>query len=344
MSDPGTWITWLLIGALKLQGPTLAEPEMIAITGRDPSWEIYEDYRYAYENYGYLFLTEEEGMEILEDTGMSAADQAAEGVIPAGEPGAGVQYGLEQLDDYDMVMKQFYSVHSSAAAGPDLINARAFAEKNMQIEKDPNVPQILIYHTHSQEAYADYGPGNTQATVVEAGNYLTELLEAKGWNVIHDTSAYDIQGGELDRNRAYTYALQGISGILEQNPSIQVVLDVHRDGVAEGLRLVSEVNGKTTARIMFFQGTSRTPDGPIEYLPNPYFADNMAFSFQMQLMAARDYPGLTRKIYLKGLRYNLHVRPRASLIELGAQTNTWQEARNAVEPLAELLDRVLQGN
>jgi len=318
---------------------------MIAITGRDPSWEIYEDYRYAYENYGYLFLTEEEALAALEDTGMSAADQAAEAVISAKEPGEdAVQYGLEQLADYDMVMKQFYIVHSSAAAGPDLVNARAFAEKNMQIEKDSSVPQILIYHTHSQETYADYGPGNSQATVVGVGNYLTELLEAKGWNVIHDTSTYDIQGGELDRNRAYTYALQGISEILAQNPSIQVVLDVHRDGVAEGRHLVAEVNGKSTAKIMFFQGTSRTPDGPIEYLPNPYLEDNMAFAFQMQLLAANDYPGLTRKIYLKGLRYNLHVRPRASLIEVGAQTNTGQEAWNAMEPLAELLDRVLQGN
>ena len=53
---------------------------------------------------------------------------------------------------------------------------------------------------------------------------------------------------------------------------------------------------------------------------------------------------MTRKIYLKGLRYNLHLRPRSSLIEVGAQTNTYEEARNAMEPLAELLDMVLQGN
>lgn len=342
MSDPGTWITWLLIGVLKLQNPTLAEPEMIVITSRDPSWEIYEDYRYAYENYGYLFLTEEEA---LENTGLSVADHAAEGSIPAAEPGvSAVQYEWEQLADYDMIMKQFYNVHSSAAAGPDMINAQTFVEKNLQIEKDSTLPQILIYHTHSQEEYSDYGPGNTQATVVGVGNYLTELLAAKGWNVIHDTSTYDIQGGELDRNRAYTYALNGISEILAQNPSIQVVLDLHRDGVQEGMHLVAPVNGKSTAKIMFFQGTSRTPDGPIEYLPNPHLTDNMAFSFQMQLMAANDYPGLTRKIYLKGLRYNLHVRPRAALIEVGAQTNTGQEALNAMEPLAELLDRVLQGN
>ena len=57
--------------------------------------------------------------------------------------------------------------------------------------------------------------------------------------------------GKLDRNRAYTYALEGITKILEENPSIQVVIDLHRDGVKEGTRLVTEVNGKPTARIMF---------------------------------------------------------------------------------------------
>lgn len=342
MSDPGAWITWLLIGALKLQNPALTEPEMVVITNKDPSWEIYEEYRYAYENYGYLFLTEEEA---LEDKGMSAEDYAAESALSSGGPGENAgRCGPEQLADYDLVMKQFYSVHSSTAVGPDLINARAFAEKNLNIEKDSGLPQILIYHTHSQEAYADYGPGNPLATVVGVGNYLTELLEAKGWNVIHDSSTYDIQGGELDRNRAYTYALEGISEILEQNPSIQVVLDLHRDGVDQRVHLISQVNGKPTAKLMFVQGTSRTPDGPIEYLPNPYLEDNMAFAFQIQLLAAGDYPGLIRKIYLKGLRYNLHVRPRASLVEVGAQTNTWQEARNAMEPFADLLDRVLQGD
>ena len=95
---------------------------------------------------------------------------------------------------------------------------------------------------------------------------------------------------------------------------------------------------------MFFNGMSQTPEGPIEYLQNPYREQNLAFSFQMQLDAQAYYPGFTRKIYLKGLRYNLHLRPRSALIEVGAQTNTYEEARNAMEPLSELLDMVLQSS
>jgi stage II sporulation protein P len=108
--------------------------------------------------------------------------------------------------------------------------------------------------------------------------------------------------------------------------------------------MVNDVNGKPTAPIMFFNGISQTPEGPIEYLSNPYKEKNLAFSFQLQLDADAYFPNLTRKIYLKGLRYNLHLRPRSALVEVGAQTNTYQEALNAMEPLAEVLDMVLQGN
>ena len=221
------------------------------------------------------------------------------------------------------------------------MNAARLLGEDLSIEKDPENPQILIYHTHSQETFADYGPDNPQATVVGIGNYLTELLEAKGYNVIHDTRTFDIMDGELNRSKAYNYALDGITAVLQENPSIQVVLDVHRDGVREDLHMVSEVNGKSMAPIMFFNGMSQTPEGAIEYLPNPYKEQNLAFSLQMQLDAAAYYPGLTRKIYLKAFRYNLHLRPRSALIEVGAQTNTYEEARNAMEPLSRLLDMVL---
>ena len=256
-------------------------------------------------------------------------------------PVTGNTYVMEQLADYDFLMKHFYSVHTSTTAGRDLMDAKTLLGRDMSMKGDNSKPQILIYHTHSQEAFADSGPGQT---VVGVGDYLTKLLEDKGYNVYHDKSVYDLKNGQLDRSKAYNYALDGITNILQQNPSIEVVLDLHRDGVAEGTRLVTEINGKPTAKIMFFNGTSQTPDGLIEYLPNPNREANLAFSFQMQLKAAGMYPGFTRKIYLKGLRYNQHVRARSALIEVGAQTNTYEEARNAMEPLAHILDQVLRGS
>jgi stage II sporulation protein P len=263
----------------------------------------------------------------------------------------GQTYQLAQLEDYDFLMSHFYNVHTSTTADRQLMDAKKLLSRNFQLfpksqenqggEEEENKPQILIYHTHSQETFADSGPGQG---IVEVGAYLAELLEEKGFSVYHDRSVYDVRDGKLDRNKAYTYALEGIRKILEENPSIQVVIDLHRDGVKEGTRLVTDVNGKPTAQIMFFNGLSQTPEGPVPYLDNPNREDNLAFSLQLQLKAAAYYPGFTRKIYLKGLRYNQHLRPCSCLVEAGAQTNTYEEVRNAMEPLAEVFTMVLRGN
>lgn len=350
----------LFLALIQLRFPT-AEPAVAMPwqSGKDPAYAVYQRYRYAYDTYGYLFLSSDLSTDLSspdlspdpeeESGGTENADEMEpDQKEDKTENGAEkkeqrFQEAREVFADYETMMKNFYIVHSSTTAGPDLMNVNAFLDTDLTLEQDASVPQILIYHTHSQETYRDFGPGNPSARVTAIGEVLAGLLRERGWNVIHDTTPYDMKGGSLDRSRAYTYALGGITRILEENPTIQVVLDVHRDGVAEHVRLVTEIDGKPTANIMFFQGMSRTSDGPIDYLPNPYLKENLAFSFQLQLAAAQSAPGFVRKIYLKSLRYNLHVRPRAALIEVGAQTNTGEEAVNAMGVLAEVLDMVLQG-
>lgn len=131
---------------------------------------------------------------------------------------------------------------------------------------------------------------------------------------------------------------------MEENPSIEVVIDLHRDGVGNDTHLVTEANGKQAAKIMFFNGLSRTKaNGDIAYLPNPYIQDNLSFSLQMQLASESMYPGFARKIYLKGYRYSLHMMPKSLLIEAGAQTNTVEEMRNAMELLSDVLAKVIVG-
>ena len=147
-----------------------------------------------------------------------------------------------------------------------------------------------------------------------------------------------------DRNQAYGKALPVLEQILKENPSIQVMIDLHRDEMPEGTRLVTEIDGQPTAKFMFFNGLSRTKKtGDIAYLKNENISGNLAFSFQMQLKCEEYYPGLTRKIYLKGYRYNMHLLERSLLVELGAQNNTVEEAMNACGPLAHVLDMVLSG-
>ena len=232
----------------------------------------------------------------------------------------------------------------AACAIAKAINAEKLAGQDLRIKKDASVPQILIYHTHSQEAFADSEEGNISDTIVGMGNYLTELLENKyGYNVIHNTSVFDMIDGVLDRNTAYNLAETEISSILAANPTVEVVIDLHRDGL-DGEKLVTQIDGKQVAKIMFFNGLSRTArNGNVDYLPNPYIEENLAFSFQLQIKAQEYYPGFTRHIYLQSLRYNLHLKPRALLIEAGSQLNTVEEEKNAMEPLADILDRVLAG-
>ena len=248
------------------------------------------------------------------------------------------------LADYETTedfIKAFYTVDSVTEAVPELFETEVLAGMDMTMKQSNDKPQILIYHTHSQEAFSDSASGNRDTTIVGAGDLLTTILtEEYGYNVIHHTGEYDVPS----RDYAYSKSLPALEKILEENPSIEVVIDLHRDGVAETTHLVTDINGQSTAKIMFFNGLSRTKkNGEISYLQNDNLQENLAFSFQMQMAANEYYPGLTRKNYLNGYRYNMHLRGKSLLIELGAQTNTVEEIKNAIEPLAHILDIVLSG-
>ena len=252
---------------------------------------------------------------------------------------------MEQLQDFDFVLSNFYTVDSTTSITSDQLNAPELIQMDLRMKTGNDQPQILIYHTHSQEEFIDSVPGDASTTIVGVGDYLTKILkENYGYNVLHVTDTFDIVDGKLDRNQAYNYAQERISQVLEENPSIEVIIDLHRDGVADNQRLVTEVNGKQTAKVMFFNGLSRTKqNGEISYLPNPYIQDNLAFSLQMILACEKYYPDFARTIYLRGYRYNLHLRPKTLLVECGAQTNTVEEEMNAMEPLADVLNKVLTG-
>ena len=266
---------------------------------------------------------------------------ASDMVLPHPE----IDLSAEKLADFDYLLNHFYIVDEGTATNADQLDAGRFLSTDLTMKQDASLPQILIYHSHSQETFSDSREGEQADTVVGVGDYLTSLLtETYGYNVIHVTEAFDVINGEEDRNRAYDYAREYLEQVLEENPSVEVVIDLHRDGVSEEHRLVTDINGKPTAQIMFYNGLSYTVNhGPVEYLPNPYIEENLAFSFQLEYEAAQYYPDFYRGIYLAGLRYNLHLRPKALLLEAGAQTNTVQEVKNAMEPFADILNRVLKG-
>ena len=252
----------------------------------------------------------------------------------------------EQMQDFASLKSNLYVVDSRTAFLPTDIDVNHALERDFSIDTHTKGPQVLIFHTHSCEEYADSHMSNgIQEGIWGVGERLKELLEKKGIQVLHDTGRYDLVEGKRRVLGSYERMEAPIQRILQENPSIQVCIDMHRDGVAEGTKLVTEVNGKPCAQIMFFNGLCRlNKDGaiePTEGLSNPYVKDNLEFSLQMQAVSRAMFGNFNRKIYLNAYRFSLHFMPRSTLIEVGAQTNTKEEALNAMEPLSEILAEVL---
>ena len=220
------------------------------------------------------------------------------------------------------------------------MNLQELKGYDLTVSKTDAAPQILIYHTHSKETFADSVQGDPEQSIVGVGSFLTKLLEEEyGYSVLHHTAEYDTV-----RDEAYAKSLPAIEKLLQENPSIQVVIDLHRDSGNPAREMTVDIDGRKTARFMFFNGISRSRrTGDIAYLAYPNLKENLAFSFQMQAAAGEYYPGLTRKIYIKQYRYNMHLRGKTLLIELGDENNTLEEAKNACYPIAHLLDLVLSG-
>lgn len=258
---------------------------------------------------------------------------------------------LYRLRDFEYLRTQFFVSDRNTRLLPQDIDIDTAIRADLTIDTSPTPgPRVLIFHTHSTEMFADSDPANPFDGVLGIGAYLAQVLQRDhGIQTIHDTTRYDIVDGRSQIMGSYERMEPYIRQILQDNPTIEVVIDLHRDGVPETMPpLVTYIDGKRVARIMFVNGLSRryNSDGvlePVEWLPNPYLRENLAFSFQLQMSANRLFPGFTRRVYLKAFRYSLHLMPRTMLLEVGAQTNTIEEARNAVPFIAEVIADVVLG-
>jgi stage II sporulation protein P len=223
--------------------------------------------------------------------------------------------------------KRVYEVDDSAYVFESDFPIEDFLKADFTIDNDGG-PKILIFHTHGKEKFIG-------GTIIEAGTLLGEIISSDyGINVVHDFGIYN----------NYENMEPAVLNILEKFPSIEIAIDLHRDSVG-GKRLATTIEGRPTARLMFFNGITRlnengSPRQLVE-LKNPYLKENLAFSLQMFLTANEKYPTLCRKNYIKGYRYSLHMLPKSLLVEVGSDANTIEEAYNAMYPLAEILADVV---
>lgn len=284
-------------------------------------------------------LTDSREQQELEQAVLAENTAATGAFVPMQTPVA--KYTEQQLNDPAFIKTTFYAEDPTTQIRTDQLQYNTLMGFDAALKQDSSNVQILVYHTHSQEAYIDSIPGDTSTSIVGVGEHLCDILRTQyGFNVLHHTGEYDVES----RDNAYSNAMVGLDKVLAENPTIEVMIDLHRDQTNPDTKLVTTIQDRPTARFMFFNGLCYTRAlGALNNLPNPYVQDNLSFAFQMQLAAEEYYPGLTRRIYLKGYRYNLHYRPKSLLIELGSQTNTVEEAMNACDPMAHIIAMVLNG-
>ena len=195
--------------------------------------------------------------------------------------------------------------------------------------------QILIIHTHSSEAYTPegedaYEPSDPYRTedkarsVIRVGDALAAALEAHGLTVLHDREIYDYPSytGSYGRSGA------AVERALAENPTIRVVLDVHRDALGgDGVvyKTAAEVPGRKSAQVMLLAGTGENG------LPHPNWRENVKLALYLQNAADARCPTLMRPIALVPERYNQQLCPGMLIAEVGSTGNTLREAVTAAE-------------
>ena len=225
------------------------------------------------------------------------------------------------------------------------LDVAAMAEAQLTLTLPEEGPQILIVHTHGSEAYTPDGTDtyvatgecrttDTSKSVVRVGDEIAKVLTEMGLTVVHDTALYDYP----EYNGAYDRSLAAVENWLAQYPTIQVVLDVHRDALigSDGTvyKPITTINGEKCAQVMLVMGSNALYD-------HPGWLENLALAVQVQKEMNTLWPTLARPIGLRENRYNQQTAPGAMLVEVGSHGNTLQEALSAARMFARALGAVL---
>ena len=202
-------------------------------------------------------------------------------------------------------------------------------------------PTVLIIHTHTTESYTRVDEPYTESAawrttdegynMVSIGEVVREILEENGIPVIHDRELHDYPS----YNGSYTRTREAIIDYVNQNGSIQLILDLHRDAAGEGshqMRTLAAVDGEPSAQLMLVMGTNYDT-----------YEDNLSLALKVHAQLEAQCPGITRPLQLRAARFNQDLCPGTLLVEVGAAGNTHPEARRAAEELAKAIVALAEG-
>lgn len=226
------------------------------------------------------------------------------------------------------------SLHSSATANVDI---PALLTCPLEWNLYDRAPAVLILHTHTSESYTytggykedgAYRTLDEQYNMLRVGQALEQALKQAGIGVVHDRSFHDYPS----YNGAYTHARRTVEDYLELYPSIRLVIDLHRDAIADSRGNQLAYTAGDTAQLMLVIGTN-----------HENWTENMAFAVKLQARLEQLQPGLCRPMALRGQRFNQDLCPATVLIEVGAAGNTLEQALNAIDPLSRAIIDLAEG-
>ncbi|MGN0533565.1 MAG: stage II sporulation protein P [Eubacterium sp.] len=251
--------------------------------------------------------------------------------------GGGTLVSFNGVEVQSKIPESFYKLNIE-----ELLNQKA--ELTIQ---DKSEPSILVYHSHTTESYTlldvgyytkslDLRSDDNAKNMVRVGDELCNYLEMQGFNVIHDTEIHD-----TDYNSSYDSSRKVVEKYLEQYPSIEITIDVHRDDITYDnntkVKPTAVVNGKKAAKMMIIAGAEY---GSVKSFPDWEY--NLRFDLAIQNKVNEKYEGLMRPILFSERKYNMFETKNSFLLEIGTDANTLDEAcysaRLFATALGELLD------
>lgn len=212
----------------------------------------------------------------------------------------------------------------------DLTDSSSEADTNIEAVKPgkSSDPKVLIVHTHATESYLPSSEGNFHKkdetnTVRDVGNVIAAELEAKGIGVIHDKTLHDYPS----YNSSYSRSYKTVSAILAKYPSIECVIDLHRDAVSsEAPSQTVSIGGKTCAKYSYVIGTSAST-----------YSQNRTFVNKLNDIANGKYSGFTGAVIERGYSYNQDLLSKYLLVEIGFNRNQIEDCRNTAQFFGKIL-------
>ncbi|MBQ2889751.1 MAG: stage II sporulation protein P [Clostridia bacterium] len=250
--------------------------------------------------------------------------------------------------------KEHISSRSPARTSADTVKINNSTTQTINASDYNTIPaflkgdiSVLIVHTHTTESYTPsqtyfYTPSDTDRTLdknynmVRVGNEIKNVLSQNGIKVYHDTTINDYPS----YNGSYNKSAVTIANYIKNDPSIQIVLDVHRDAIegenGEKVKYTSNIDGKDAASVMLVVGSS------ISGLTHENWKTNMNFAVTLQEHTQMLYSGLCRPINFRSQRFNQQLAPGSVIVEVGTNGNTLDEALLGAKYFAQSLAQFIQ--